>query len=140
MKLTILGGGLSAISLACFLQNREDIAEINILEKEDRAGGLCRTFETNGIEYDVGPHIIFSKDKEILDFMNGLLEDNIAQIRRSNRILHQKRFVQYPFENDLSKLPEQDKTTASMLFCITPMKTMMLKICCNFFLKPLAKA
>ena len=93
MKLTILGGGLSAISLACFLQNREDIAEINILEKEDRAGGLCRTFETNGIEYDVGPHIIFSKDKEILDFMNGLLEDNIAQIRRSNRILHQKRFV-----------------------------------------------
>ena len=36
MKLTILGGGLSAISLACFLQNREDIAEINILEKEDR--------------------------------------------------------------------------------------------------------
>ena len=50
MKLTILGGGLSAISLACFLQNREDIAEINILEKEDRAGGLCRTFETNGIE------------------------------------------------------------------------------------------
>ena len=120
MKLTILGGGLSAISLACFLQNREDIAEINILEKEDRAGGLCRTFETNGIEYDVGPHIIFSKDKEILDFMNGLLEDNIAQIRRSNRILHQKRFVQYPFENDLSKLPEQDKNYCVNAFLHNP--------------------
>ena len=44
MKLTILGGGLSAISLACFLQNREDIAEINILEKEDRAGGPVPDF------------------------------------------------------------------------------------------------
>ena len=78
MKLTILGGGLSAISLACFLQNREDIAEINILEKEDRAGGLCRTFETNGIEYDVGPHIIFSKDKEILDCPNSPFQPHFA--------------------------------------------------------------
>ena len=42
MKLTILGGGLSAISLACFLQNREDIAEINILEKEEIGRASCR--------------------------------------------------------------------------------------------------
>ena len=135
MKLTILGGGLSAISLACFLQNREDIAEINILEKEDRAGGLCRTFETNGIEYDVGPHIIFSKDKEILDFMNGLLEDNIAQIRRSNRILHQKRFEQYPFENDLSKLPEQDKNYCVNAFLHNPYENYDAQNMLQFFLK-----
>lgn len=135
MKLTILGGGLSAISLACFLQNREDIAEINILEKEDRAGGLCRTFETNGIEYDVGPHIIFSKDKEILDFMNGLLEGNIAQIRRSNRILHQKRFVQYPFENDLSKLPEQDKNYCVNAFLHNPYENYDAQNMLQFFLK-----
>ncbi|MEI3545929.1 MAG: NAD(P)-binding protein [Alphaproteobacteria bacterium] len=135
MKLTILGGGLSAISLACFLQNREDIAEINILEKEDRAGGLCRTFEANGIEYDVGPHIIFSKDKEILDFMNGLLEDNIAQIRRSNRILHQKRFVQYPFENDLSKLPEQDKNYCVNAFLHNPYENYDAQNMLQFFLK-----
>ena len=139
MKLTILGGGLSAISLACFLQNREDIAEINILEKEDRAGGLCRTFETNGIEYDVGPHIIFSKDKEILDFMNGLLEDNIAQIRRSAFCI-KNALCSIRLKTTCPNCRNRTKTTASMLFCITPMKTMMLKICCNFFLKPLAKA
>src|SRR5574344_1552125 len=105
MEITILGGGLSAISLAYFLQNRSDIEQINIIEKNDRLGGICCSFNANGILYDVGPHIIFSKNKEILDLMNNLLGYNINKIRRSNRILHKKRFVQYPFENDLSKLP-----------------------------------
>ena len=103
MKLTILGGGLSALSLAYFLQNNDKIDEINILEKDEVPGGICRTYVKNGIEYDVGPHIIFSKNKEVLDLMNNLLGENNEKHRRSNRILHKKRFVQYPFENDLSK-------------------------------------
>ena len=40
MKLMILGGGLSAITLAYFLQDDEQIEEITILEKEDAIGGL----------------------------------------------------------------------------------------------------
>lgn len=135
MKLTILGGGLSALSLAYFLQDKDNIEEIDIIEKEDRAGGLCRTFETHGIEYDVGPHIIFSKDKEILDFMNGLLTDNIARIRRSNRILHKKRFIQYPFENDLSKLPEQDKNYCVNAFLHNPYENYDAQNMLQFFLK-----
>lgn len=135
MKLTILGGGLSALSLAYFLQDKDNIEEIDIIEKEDRAGGLCRTFETHGIEYDVGPHIIFSKDKEILDFMNGLLTDNIARIRRSNRILHKKRFIQYPFENDLSKLSEQDKNYCVNAFLHNPYENYDAQNMLQFFLK-----
>lgn len=109
MHLCILGGGLSAITAALFLQEKDTISKITILEKEEKAGGLCRTFKTNGIEWDVGPHIIFSKDKEVLDFMNKCLGCNNQQHRRSNRIIHDKRFVQYPFENDLSKLSDKDK-------------------------------
>lgn len=64
MKVMILGGGLSALSLAFFLQNRKDIDEITLLEKEKSIGGLCRTFEFNGLKYDIGPHIIFQKIKK----------------------------------------------------------------------------
>ena len=87
MKITILGGGLSALSLAYFLQDRAEIEQIDILEQAQKVGGLCRTYNKNGIEYDVGPHIIFSKDKEILDWMNNLLGENKEEHRRSNRIL-----------------------------------------------------
>ena len=135
MNYTILGGGLSAISLAYYLQKNKNIDEIHILEKDDVLGGICRTYVKNGIEYDVGPHIIFSKDKEILDLMNGLLSENNEKHRRSNRILHKKRFVQYPFENDLSKLPKEDIDYCVNGFLHNPYENYDAKNMLQFFLK-----
>ena len=135
MKFTILGGGLSALSLAYFLQNNDKIDEIDILEKDDVPGGICRTYEKNGIEYDVGPHIIFSKNKEVLDLMNNLLGENNEQHRRSNRILHKKRFVQYPFENDLSKLPKEDIDYCVNGFMHNPFENYDATNMLQFFLK-----
>ncbi len=135
MIYTILGGGLSAISLAYFLQKNENIDEIHILEKDDTLGGICRTYIKDGIEYDVGPHIIFSKDKEILDLMNNLLGENNEKHRRSNRILHKRRFVQYPFENDLSKLPQEDIDYCVNGFLHNPYENYDAKNMLQFFLK-----
>lgn len=135
MIYTILGGGLSAISLAYFLQKNENIDEIHILEKDDKLGGICRTYIKDGIEYDVGPHIIFSKDKEILDLMNNLLGENNEKHRRSNRILHKRRFVQYPFENDLSKLPQEDIDYCVNGFLHNPYENYDAKNMLQFFLK-----
>lgn len=135
MNYTILGGGLSAISLAYYLQNDENINEIHILEKDEVLGGICRTYVKEGIEYDVGPHIIFSKDKEILDLMNGLLGENNEKHRRSNRILHKKAFVQYPFENDLSKLPKEDIDYCVNAFMHNPFENYEATNMLQFFLK-----
>ena len=135
MNFTILGGGLSALSLAYFLQEDKNIDEIHILEKDDTLGGICRTYNENGIEYDVGPHIVFSKDKEILDLMNNLLGENNEKHRRSNRILHKKRFVQYPFENDLSKLPKEDIDYCVNAFLHNPFENYEAKNMLQFFLK-----
>ena len=135
MNYTILGGGLSAISLAYYLQENKNIDEIHILEKDDVLGGICRTYIKEGIEYDVGPHIIFSKDKAILDLMNNLLGENNEKHRRSNRILHKKRFVQYPFENDLSKLPQEDIDYCVNGFLHNPYENYDAKNMLQFFLK-----
>ncbi|MCQ2739241.1 MAG: FAD-dependent oxidoreductase [bacterium] len=135
MKYTILGGGLSSISLAYFLQNDDSVDEINILEKEENLGGLCRTFKKEGIEYDVGPHIFFSKDKEILDFMNGLLGQNVETHRRSNKIIHKGKFVQYPFENDLSKLSQEDIDYCVNTFMHNPFENYNATNMLQFFLK-----
>lgn len=135
MKITILGGGLSALSLAYFLQNNDRIDEINVLEKEDIPGGLCRSYEKNGIVYDIGPHIIFSKNNNVLDIMNNLLGKNNEKHRRSNRILHKKRFVQYPFENDLSKLPQEDIDYCVNAFIHNPFENYEATNMLQFFLK-----
>ena len=109
MKFGILGAGLSGLSLASFLQDRPEVEAIDILEKENEAGGLARSFPFGNIHYDVGPHIIFSKDAEVLEMMLALLGDNVHKLRRSNKVWHDGRFVKYPFENELLALSESDK-------------------------------
>lgn len=116
MRVVILGGGLSAISTAYFLQEKEKIEEIIILEKDDAPGGLCRSIKKDGYTYDIGPHILFSKDKEMLQLMLDVLPAK-NDLRRSNQIIYKGRYVQYPFENDLSKLPEED-----LNYCVTQFK------------------
>ncbi|MBW9223595.1 NAD(P)/FAD-dependent oxidoreductase [Methanothermococcus sp. SCGC AD-155-E23] len=103
----ILGGGLSGLSLGYYLNQKE--YDFLILEKESECGGLMKSVNIDGFTFDVGgSHIIFSKDKEILNFMVSLLGDNVVKNRRNTKILYKGRYVKYPFENGLADLPKQD--------------------------------
>lgn len=134
MRQVILGGGLSAISSAYFLQERDDIDEILILEKEDAPGGLCRSIKKDGYTYDIGPHILFSKDKEMLSLMLEMLDEK-NDLRRSNQIIYKGRYVQYPFENDLSKLPKEDLDYCVTNFLHNPYENYRADNMLQFFLK-----
>lgn len=103
MRIGIIGGGLSGISLQHFLRSDSEV-----LEREEMAGGLCRTFEKDGFRYDIGGHILFSKDKKINNFVKKTLGRNINHCRRNNKILFKDRFIKYPFENGLGALDKQD--------------------------------
>lgn len=134
MKITVLGGGLSAISLAYFLQDDARVKEITILEKEDAIGGLCRSIRKDGYTYDIGPHILFSKDKEMLNLMLDVVPET-NRLGRSNQIIHKGRYVQYPFENDLSKLPEEDLNYCITAFRNNPYENYDAQNMLQFFLK-----
>ncbi len=135
MNVTILGGGLAAVTLAWMLQKRDDVASIEIIEKEDRLGGLCRSFDLQGQAWDIGPHILFSKNKAVLECILDVLGENKQQLRRSNRILHKGRLVQYPFENDLSKLPAEDVDYCVNAFMHNPYEHYDAQNMLQFFLK-----
>ena len=99
----ILGGGIAGLSLSYFLG-----PDSEVLEKDGTCGGLCRSYHTQGFTYDLGGHILFSKDQEILDFELSMLGDKAGQFYRRNSVWFKKRFVKYPFENGLSVLDKQD--------------------------------
>lgn len=136
MKICILGGGMSAISLAYFLQKNSSISSIHIYEKDRKLGGLCRSFNCNGIYYDVGPHIIFSKHKEILNLMLKLLQNNKNKIKRSNQILLNGNYIKYPFENNLSSLKNRKLIDQCLIsFKNNPYENIEAKNMLQFFLK-----
>lgn len=104
MSIGILGGGISGITLQRFLRRPS-----MVLERDERIGGLCRTFWKNGFGYDIGGHILFSKHQQVNDLVNTVLGENINQCRRLNTILYKGRYVKYPFENDLAALDVDDR-------------------------------
>jgi protoporphyrinogen oxidase len=135
MKIGILGGGISAISLAFFLQNKKEIKEVYILEKEKKLGGLLRSFKKKNIYYDVGPHIIFSKHNKILNLMQNVLKDNKNQLKRCNKIIYKSRYIKYPFENELNKLPKNDLDYCLKTFLNNPYEKLDYDNMHQFFLK-----
>lgn len=101
----ILGGGLAGITIAAHLEQ-----DCEVLEKESRGGGHCQTVQEHGFTYDAGgPHIIFSRNQDMVDYMVSLLDGNVHRARRNNKIFYRGRYVKYPFENGLYDLDPQDR-------------------------------
>ena len=112
----ILGGGISGIALAAHLGDN-----VEVLEKRARVGGLCGTISEDGFTFDAaGPHIMFSKNKEVLGLMVEVLGENVQQRRRENKIWFKGRLVKYPFENDLAALPPQDNFECIYGYIVNP--------------------
>ncbi len=102
-RVGILGGGIAGLSLSYFIG-----PDSEILEKDSTTGGLCRSYQKEGFTYDLGGHILFSKDKEIFDFELEMLADKVERFYRRNAVWFKRRYVKYPFENGLSALDKED--------------------------------
>lgn len=105
MKVGILGGGLTGLTIAAHLHN-----EYEVLEKRATCGGHCFSIEEDGFTFDGGgAHMIFSRNKQVLDYMVSVLGENVRQRRRNNKIFYKGRYVKYPFENGLGDLDPEDR-------------------------------
>lgn len=100
MKIGVIGAGPSGLCLGMFLEHETDV-----LEALEHPGGTASSVTVDGYTFDNGPHIMFSRNKEILHFMVASLGDNVHRCKRNNRIAYGGRLVKYPFENDLAALP-----------------------------------
>lgn len=126
----ILGGGVAGLSLAYFLEGQDVV----VLEKAAEFGGLARSYSKNGIAYDVGPHIMFSKNPKILDLMNRLSVNE--KHRRSSKIFYKGNYVTYPFENFLAQMGDaQDIAYCVRTFLNNPHENDPGQNMLDFFLK-----
>jgi len=63
---TIIGAGIGGLVCGCYLAKAE--LKVLIVEKNDRVGGYCVSFERDGYKFDAGPHYLGSlrEDEGIL--------------------------------------------------------------------------
>lgn len=117
MKFGIIGAGPSGLTMGLFIKYPYEI-----LEKSNEPGGHAGSFIDQKYTFDYGPHIMFSKNKEVLNFMIRSLKGNVHKCLRNNKISFKNSLIRYPFENDLKSLPLEDNYECLYTFLFNPYK------------------
>jgi protoporphyrinogen oxidase len=73
-------------------------AQVTLLEREPRLGGLCATHERDGWRFDLGGHRFISRSGALVDRVRGLLGEELLERRRSSVILLGGRRYRYPLD------------------------------------------
>tara|TARA_Y100001934_G_C12330097_1_gene764611 strand:+ start:589 stop:1902 length:1314 start_codon:yes stop_codon:yes gene_type:complete len=131
VKVGILGGGVAGVQMAINLSRHNDVT---ILEANRIPGGLCRSFQFMNFSYDVGPHILFSKEQKILDYILQTAPELLIKHKRSNQIMYKGRKIKYPFENNLGALSSDERDWCLSRFINNPYKDLEPKNMLQFFL------
>ncbi|MCD4722715.1 MAG: FAD-dependent oxidoreductase [Desulfobacula sp.] len=109
MRIVILGGGPTGLGAAWRL-NELDHDDWVICEANDYWGGLAASFQDDrGFVWDFGGHVLFSHYQYFDTVMDTLFKasDGWLVHNREAWIWMQDRFVSYPLQNNIHKLPEQ---------------------------------
>jgi len=98
MKILVLGGGISGLSVAYHLLGRttDPSIEVHVLEKDTLTGGLCRTLKKDGFRFDLGPHNFHSRMPEFHQAMKGLLGERYAERSFNAKVVFRGRTIPYP--------------------------------------------
>lgn len=109
MKILILGAGPTGLGAAWRLQE-SSFSDWNLIEGESYAGGLATSFtDDKGFTWDIGGHVQFSHyqyfDKLMLDLLK---PDGWLHHERQSWVWIRDRFIPYPFQNNIHKLPKKD--------------------------------
>jgi protoporphyrinogen oxidase len=97
MTTYILGAGPAGMALADGLISRGD-NDFLVIEGQETLGGLAKTIEWEGIGYhDLGPHKLFTQDKELFKRVKELLPEDswLVQEKRSSIFIEGK-YLPYP--------------------------------------------
>lgn len=104
-KVVIIGAGLTGLSAAYHLE-QNNIFDYKIFEKQDRAGGLLRSFSQDGFTFDFTGHLLHISDNYFKAFINTITSlDNFLHIRRETGIHSHNTILEYPFQMNLFGLP-----------------------------------
>jgi protoporphyrinogen oxidase len=94
-KYVVLGAGVAGLAAAVTLVRKGE-TDVLVLEREDRPGGLCRSFNWQGCTLDLGPHRLLITVPRVEHFIRDLLGNDLLTIQRKSQMVLYGHRLEYP--------------------------------------------
>lgn len=103
-KIIVVGAGIAGLTLSYKLCSSGH--EVVLVEKEDKVGGLARSFTYDDYTFDAGPHRFYTEDPEVLGFIHEVLENDHLVIGRKSGVRMFDRYFEWPLKGtSLLRMP-----------------------------------
>lgn len=102
MKYLILGAGPAGLTFANILKLK-GVSDFLVLEAENEAGGLCRSFDVDGYPLDIGGgHFLDVRRPDVVEFLFQFMpEDEWNRFHRVSKIFVHDQYIDHPFEANI---------------------------------------
>ena len=100
----IIGAGISGISYANFTKN-----DFLLIEKENEAGGYCRTIKRNGYVWDYSGHFFHFQHPDIEEFVcQNLSPSSLLKVEKHTQIYYKGDYIDFPFQKNIHQLDKEE--------------------------------
>lgn len=101
VKYLVIGAGISGLM---FAYQKNDV-DVIVLEKESKAGGLCRSFYDHGFIFDVAGHFFHFHDKVTKDFFHQLIGNKpLCEVTKCAQVYYGGKYINAPFQYNIHQL------------------------------------
>jgi len=121
-RVVVLGAGLAGLSAAWRLS--QEGVSVDVLEALPEIGGLAASIRRGRFIFDYGPHRFHTKNDALLNWVHGLLGDDLLGRKRKTTVYFMNRYFDYPLNstNLLRNLPPWVAITCFFDFLVTQMR------------------
>ena len=99
----IVGAGVSGLTTAYHLLKGNQ--KVLIIERDDRIGGLGKSYNYDGHIFDTGPKRFHTDDPIVISFIEHVLRENILRIDRSTMVYFLNKYFGWPLNSkDILKM------------------------------------
>ena len=96
-RVVVVGAGVAGLTLAERLLHRKGTKlSLLVLERGSRVGGLARTFRHGDYLFDIGPHRFHTMDRQVLEYVEEVLEGRSIAIPRASSVYLLGRYYTWP--------------------------------------------
>ncbi|WP_304206755.1 NAD(P)/FAD-dependent oxidoreductase [Fusobacterium perfoetens] len=105
VKYLVIGAGITGLSFAKSLKSDDYM----IIERDNRIGGLCKTFYENGFVWDYAGHFFHFHTKKIKDFFEKKIDKSELKIcKKKTKIYYKNNWIDYPFQKNIHQLEKEE--------------------------------